>query len=172
MRESILEGLLAVVPRRWAASGVLAAMMLCSAATAFGGELALGRVIGQPGQPVSVPVLYRQGSGPAMVGLGTDILFDPAALTHPRCSAGSGLAGATQKTVKCAEPHAGVLRLLVFGLDVSPVPDGEVATVTFDVAAGTRRRLLRLRHTPTAADANGKDITLTRRDGAVQLDHR
>jgi hypothetical protein len=169
MRESIPERLLAGPRRGWAA-GLLTAALVCNAATAFGGDLALARVTGKRGQPVSVPVLYRQGGGSAAAGLATDIVFDPTVLTHPRCTAGAALGSANEKTVKCAEPRPGLLRLLVYGLNLGAVPSGQVAIVTFDVAAGTQRRSLRLRHTPTAADANGKEIPLNHHNGAVRIE--
>lgn len=179
MCESLLERLLRAVPRAaalhgWAALVVLAVAILLQPAAAVAGQLALARAAGQPGQSVTVPLTYRQWMGSPAAGLATDIVFDPTALTHPHCESGAALddVGDAAKTVTCAEPQPGLLRLVVFGFNLSPVPDGEVARVTFDVTVGARRRRYLLRHTPGAADAEGTDFPLARRNGVVRVNGR
>jgi hypothetical protein len=145
--------------------------ILWNASSAFGGELSLGTGHATRGGTVTLSVIYREANGPAAVGVATDVKFDPNGLTQPHCAVGGALAsGTVSKSVRCAEPQAGVLRLAVYGLNRDPVPDGEVATVTFSVAAQARRRMYRLRQRPTAADADGRDFNLAHRTGAVRVD--
>jgi hypothetical protein len=175
MYQSVLVRLLSGAPSAkithgWALMGLAAALLL-HPTTSYGGELALGRAAGQPGQSVTVPLIYRQGLGPQAAGLATDIQFNPTALVHPRCAAGPALDDAA-KSVVCAEPQPGLLRVGVYGLNLDPVPDGEVATITFDLLSQARRGLYSLRHTPSAADAQGRDFFLARRNGAVRVNGR
>ena len=151
-----------------------AAVILGSAARTFGSELALGSAAAQPGQTITVPVTYTPKGDATAAALTTDLRFDAKALSHPRCESGSALTGGEQagKTVKCVERQPGMLRLLVYGLNLGPVPAGEIARVSFDVAAGARPRSYRLRHRATAADANGNDFTLRHRDGTVRVGGR
>lgn len=156
---------------RRAAAFLVIVAMFTGAATAFAGELTLGRTRGQTGGEVTVPLTYRQSSGPAAAGMATDIRFDPKGLTQPRCAAGAALSSG-QKSVKCAEPQPGLLRVAIYGLNLDPVPDGEVATVTFRVSPQARHGLYRLRHQPSAADAGGKEFTLLRHDGLIRVGPR
>lgn len=143
--------------------------MFASGATASAGELIVGDAQAQPSAEVTVPITYRQGTGPAAAGLATDIRF-PKGLTQPRCAPGAALSGG-QKTVKCAEPKPGLLRVAVFGLNLDAIPDGEVATVTFQVSPGARPGSYRLRNRPSAADAEGKDYRLRHHDGMIRIGH-
>lgn len=157
-----------------AAMWALVCMSLCGAATrGAAADLSLGRVTAHRGQPVTIPVGYSgKGALPA-AALGTEIKFNPAVLSHPRCAPGAALAtGSTGKTVKCTERGRGVVRLAVFGLNLDAVPSGEVATITFDVAPSAQPKLYRLRHKPSAADANGTDFSLNARSGAVRVGQR
>lgn len=106
---------------------VVTAAMLCSASRVLGGELTLGSAQAEPGRAVTVPVIYSPGTGAAAAGLATDIRFNAAVFAHPHCELGSALtSGAdTAKTVQCAEPHRGILRLAVYGLNLAPVPQGK-----------------------------------------------
>jgi hypothetical protein len=149
----------------WALGG---ALMVLGAAHADASQLQVGRVRAQPGQSVTVPVIYRKGAGPVATALTTDIRFDTTALAHPRCAAGSALSeGGADKRVMCAEPSPGMLRLVLFGFNQDPVPNGQVATVTFDVSADAQRQPYRLENTPTASDAAGHDFRLARKNGDV-----
>jgi hypothetical protein len=173
MCQAVLDGLLTGARRAttihgWGAAVALTAAILFHPATGLAGQLALGRDAGRPGQTVTLPLTYRQGTGTEAAGLATDILFKSSVLTHPRCTAGSVLSRAA-KTVTCAEPQPGLLRVAVYGLNLDPVPDGDVATLTFDVAPGARRGLYLLRNIATGADAQGTDFPLAHRNGAVRV---
>ena len=144
-------------------------LMLCGAPRAtFGSQLQLGQGRGQAGRSVTLPLTYKLSGGRTAVALATDIQFDPAALSNPRCDSGNVLSRAG-KSVQCAQPRPGLLRIAVFGLNSNPVPEGEVATVTFDVAPGVRPRRVVLRQTPSAADANGTEFRIGRKTGLVRL---
>lgn len=149
----------------------IAIVMTGTAAQAFAGQLALGSASGAPGQSVSLPLTFRQGTGPVAVALGTDVSFNASALSKPRCGAGSALStsGPTAKLVTCAEPSPGVLRIAVLGLNTAPLPDGEVATVTFDVAPGAREGVVALSVKAGGADALGTDFDLEHSDGSVKV---
>jgi hypothetical protein len=150
--------------------GTVTLLVLCGASGAFASQLALGNVSGQNGQSVTVPVTYRHSRGRVAVAVGTDITYDRAVLTNPRCDTGSAVStsGPAAKMVVCGQPKPGVLRLAVVGLNTAPLPDGEVATVTFDVASTKHHRIHPLRHKPGASDAHGTDFRLTRRNGAIR----
>jgi len=151
---------------------VVTAGLLMWAAGAFAGQLVIGVAQVQPGQSVTLPVTYVTGKAGKKVAaaVATDIHFNDKVFNNPRCEAGSALShAAAAKTVKCAEPKPGVLRLAVFGLNVAPMPEGEVALVTFDVAADARPARYRLRQKPSAADAAGNDFRLGPRNGAVHV---
>ncbi len=151
----------------WGLSGML---VMLGAGKVWAGELEVAHVAAQAGQSVSVPVSYQQGGGTAATALMTDINFDPAALSNPRCAAGAALtSGSADKMVQCAEASPGVLRVILFGLNQNPIPDGEVATVTFDVSATARPRRYALRNLPSASDAAGHDFRLSRKSGAVKV---
>ena len=146
----------------WAAIALFA-----SGVTALAGELSIGDAQAQPGGEATVPITYQQGTGPAAAALTSDIRFSDR-LTQFRCAPGAALSGG-QKTVKCAEPRRGLLRIAVYGLNLDPIPDGEVAIVSFHVPPGMRRRAYRLRNRPSAADAAGKEYPLRHRDGIVRI---
>lgn len=144
--------------------------MTVSAGTVRAGELTVGSAQTQPGQTVSVPVTYDPGSGRTAAALATDVRFDGKALKNPRCQAGSALSGGNApKAVKCAVPRTGVLRLAVYGLNTEPVPAGELASISFDVAADAHPHSYKLRQKPSAADAAGKDFLLKHRNGVIQV---
>ena len=147
--------------------------LLVWTAAAHAGELAIGNAQVLSGQTVTVPVTYTAGKAGKKVAaaVATDIRFNSKVFSNPRCEDGSALGSgaAAAKTVKCAEPQPGLLRVAVFGLNVAPVPEGEVARVTFDVAADARPGRYRLRQKPTAADASGNDFRLVQRHGAVRV---
>lgn len=149
----------------------VAALVLWAAAPAFASDLGLGHVTARRGQSVTVPVVYRQTRGPVAVAVSTDITFDTTALSHPQCALGAALSssGPAAKLVICSEPAPGVLRLAVLGLNAAPIASGEIATVSFDVAATARPRPSVLRHKPGAADAQGTDFRLTHRNGAIRI---
>ncbi len=143
----------------------LVTTILGGVANALSGQLTLGAARAAPGQTVTLPVTYDPGTGRTAVALGSDIRFRTG-LTNPRCAPGRALSKAG-KTVRCAEPKPGLLRLVVFGLNVGPIPAGELALVTFDIAPGMRARSYRLQHTTRGADANGKEFGLRRRSGTI-----
>jgi len=143
------------------------ALIVFGTSRAFASDLHIGRVAAQPGQPVTVPVTFIAGHGPAITALSSDIHFDKG-LGNPRCAAGSALAG-VDKVLNCAAVEPGVVRLLIFGLNQDPIPNGEVATVTFDVLKKGRHQLHRLRSVTTASDANGNSLRLARKSGTVRV---
>ena len=144
------------------------AIIVCDSAGAFAGGLQLGRVSGEAGQPVTIPVVYRGGRRPASA-LMVDIKFH-SGLTNPQCAAGAALSnGNADKSVSCAERSPGSFRLILFGMNQDPIPNGEVATITFDVAATARPGLYALKATPTAAEPNGHKMRLAKRSGAVKV---
>jgi len=143
------------------------AVLVGSAVPVFAGELSLAQVQAQPGQTVTLPMTYQAGRT-AAAGVASDIRFDPTVLRNPRCTAGPALAG-TGKDVHCAEPHRGILRMGIFGLNLAAVPSGEVAQLTFDVAPTARARTYRLHQKPSAANAQGRQLGVKHTNGAVQV---
>ena len=141
--------------------------VLCGATLVRAGELALGNAQGQPGHTVTVPLVYMAGPR-AAAAVASDIRFDARALRNPRCAAGGALNG-TGKQVRCAEPKRGLLRIAIFGLNLSAVPNGEVAQVTFDVSPNAPFRRYALRQRASAADAEGKDFLLKHRNAKLSV---
>lgn len=113
-------------------------------------------------------VSYREGAAAATIVAG-EIRFDPRALSAPSCAAGSALQAGT-KSLQCALIKPGVLRLIVFGLDRDPVPEGEIARVGFAATPDLRASRYRLRlRKPTAANADGETVRLLRRNPPIRL---
>lgn len=152
------------------AIGILGGAIIVFGATqVLAGELQVGRVVGRAGQAVTVPVTFRAGTGAVVTALSTDIRFDKE-LANPRCGTGAAMAGgAADKVVSCAEVSPGLLRVLIYGFNQDPMPNGEVATVTFDVLASVRHRLHRLVNLPDGSDANGNGLRIGRKSGTVRL---
>jgi cohesin domain-containing protein len=149
-------------------TALLAIGFALGATRASAGELTLKGAKAQPGNQLSVPVVYREDRGLVAAGVATDITFDATVLRNPRCAPGKALAGSA-KTVVCAEVSPGQLRLGIVGLDHGSVPQGEVARVTFDVASNARPGHYQLQHTPSAADADGKDYSLQKQDAQIDV---
>ena len=69
----------------------VAALVLWGAAPAFASDLGLAHLKVRRGESVTVPLTYRQGRGRVAVAVGSDIRFDTAALSNPRCAPGTAL---------------------------------------------------------------------------------
>ena len=156
---------------RWMMRAAVAMAILWSTAPASASELLLGRATAAPGASVTVPVGFRQGRGPVAVAVDTDIAFNARAFGNPRCAPGADLAtsGPGAKLVICGQPRPGIVRVAVLGMNSEPVGTGELATVTFDVAANAHQRLYSLRQKPGAADAQGTDFRLRHRNGSIRV---
>jgi len=154
---------------RWIAA-LIAVPFILDAAAASAGQLTLGRAHARAGSEVAVPLQYRQQHGAAVVALMTDVDVDPTVVTNARCRSGTA-ATAAGKTVACSLKGRR-LRVLVFGLNTNVIPDGEVASVTFDVSPHARARLYILRQRSTGADATGREFRLAHGNGAVRVGRR
>jgi len=145
--------------------------------------LRVGRAHGRPEGTVSVPVRFARQQGENIVGLSGDITFDATVLANPRCEvarklgiewgARKGRGGsemAREKTAVCSEPRPGVVRIGIFGLNLVPIPAGEVATVTFDVLPTAKPGRYPLTVSPGSAGPAGEEVGITTgKDGFVRV---
>lgn len=137
--------------------------------SARAGELVLGNAEVVPGTTVTVPLTYTTGGRDA-VAVASDIRFNATIFQNPRCADGSALAAG--KSVRCATPKRGILRVAVFGLNNDTLPGGELATITFDIPAGAKAGRYKLRNKPSAADKDGSDFRLKHGHGTVSVGAR
>jgi hypothetical protein len=94
---------------------------------------------GSPGATVSVPVILRGETN--VVALQADVLFDSAAVSSGAVAAGGATAN---HVVTSSEPAAGIKRLLCYSLTSSPMSNGVVATIVFNVPSTALQNALRL----------------------------
>jgi len=139
------------------------------ASAAQAGELILGSADVVPGTTLTVPLTY-QATGRDAVAVASDIRFNAAIFQNPRCSDGSDLGAG--KSVRCASPKRGILRVAVFGLNSDALSGGELAKVSFDIPATAKQGRYKLRNKPSAADKDGNDFRLKHTHSSVRVGAR
>ncbi|MBF8256250.1 MAG: Cohesin protein [Anaerolineales bacterium] len=132
--------------RRWAASGLrsflavglllaLALPQVGAQAQAPSAILSVGSASGAPGATgIGVAVSLTSQNGAEVSAINFDIAFDSSRLTVGGVSLGSG-ASSAGKSLSSSQPSAGTLRIVIQG-GVLPIPDGTLATVSFNVNGG------------------------------------
>ena len=133
--------------------------------------LTLGSASGAPSGTVDIPVtLATNGTSPSTLTM--DITFDSSALTVSTVTAGAA-ATAASKDVSFNVPSAGLLKIVVAGINSSVMSDGALATIQFQIQAGaTVGSSYALSGTATASDPtvpNPVEIPASITSGAVSV---
>lgn len=117
---------------------------------------------------VTVPVRLAS-TGAQVAGLNFDLSFDATALTLRDVTLGPA-GSAAGKSVAFSQPAAGVVRIIVFGINQTAIGDGEVVTVHFDVSASAAPGVTALTlSNAVATDPSGGSIPLTLVDGTFTV---
>jgi uncharacterized protein (TIGR03437 family) len=144
------------------------ALLLCSLPIrAANPAIAVGSAVSVPqgGALVDVPFV---STDQAITGLQFDIRYQPQAFSLT-ASAGSasGIAG---KTLYTSNPQPDVLRVLIIGLNQTPISSGVIATLSVQVKAGATFGVYSLAVENTAAtDGSERAVDLSASDGSVTV---
>ncbi|MEK7795258.1 MAG: cohesin domain-containing protein [Candidatus Hydrogenedentota bacterium] len=143
-----------------------AAFVLLSISAAAQTTLTIGTVQGEAGSRVTVPVtIANVGVDPTIIIFFID--FDGAALTFVEGEAGDAVPEG--KIVDILDGENAVA-IAIFGLNLDPILDGTLVTLTFDIAAGaTGEIVLEGRQTSSATDAEAQSIGLALIAGSIGL---
>ncbi len=103
-----------------------------NAMAAGGPNVVVGTGSGQVSSatPVVIPMAYN-GDG-TVVGFEFEVAYDNTNLTANLSGCGGPLGGAN---VLCSEAIAGTVKVLAFDSSFTPLPDGSVGTLSFDISA-------------------------------------
>jgi hypothetical protein len=139
-----------------------------------------GSGAGAPGVTVTIPVTLAS-NGSTVGGTSDDIDFDSQTVTitpatdcviNPAIGPGSGPnkqlsagkvcsngSGVCTTTADCTPPNTcSIVRVGIFGFNTNPIPDGELFTCKFTIAAGAAPGVYPLSNGCAAADPNGNTI--------------
>jgi hypothetical protein len=115
---------------------VLLAWPSGTAAQAPIASLSVGNASGLPRTSgVAVPVGLASQGGAEVTGLSFDLTFDATRLSVAGVSLGSAAASA-EKSLSWNLVSANRIRVIIFGVNQSAIPDSSVAIVSFNVPAG------------------------------------
>ena len=141
---------------------VIIASMPLGAAT-----LSVGDGVASPGSTATVPITLSGGSG--IVAVSADIFYDTAVLKNPKAEIGNA-AQSGEKQIHSSIPEQGVSRVSVVGMNLDEIPDGTIATITFDVAPSAPiKKKIQLTISPSAADARGNTVPVSSENGVITI---
>ena len=148
--------------------GVLA-LTICSlnVMAAGGPNVVVGTGSGVVGSatPVVIPVSYN-GDG-TVVGIEFEVAYDNTNLSADLSSCGGAIGGAT---ALCSEAVAGIIKFLAFDQSFTPLPDGSLGSVSFDVSAAPIADYALTVQNELYGDAQEGDVPSTgSTDGLVQV---
>lgn len=153
---------------RWNSVSLIgcAAFVLLSISAAAQTTLTIGNVQGEAGSRVTVPVaIENAGVDPTIIIFFID--FDGSKLTFVEGEAGDAVPEG--KLVDIIDGENAVA-IAIFGLNLDPILDGTLVTLTFDIAAdATGAIALDGRSTSSATDAEAQSIGLTLVTGTIGL---
>jgi hypothetical protein len=139
--------------------------------TIISGELIvdLGSATGNPCEQVILPITLTNDPPLEVAGVSMDIGYDPGFFTP--ISAAIGPAGeAAGKDVASNIVSPGLFRVGVFSAtDLSPIGDGIVANVTFEIDCFAPADTYVLSNTPMAATPAGFEVMATGSDGIITV---
>ncbi len=133
-----------------------------------GPSIAIGSGTGAPGGMASIPVSLSSGGTDIILIGPLEFTFDSAVLTFNSCT--SSLPGSY--TVQAVSPSAGLVRMVIQSGSNLVIPDGELATCSFTIAAsasgGTMTPLMF--QAAGMSDADFNDITAAGTGGMVTVE--
>jgi uncharacterized repeat protein (TIGR01451 family) len=124
-------------------------------------QLDLSEGDGSPGGTGSIQITLTSGPN-SLAALGVDIGYDPTLFSNFSCTINPAIGSGTSADKQCAasSPSEGVFRVGILGLNQNVIPDGLVATVSFDVAStATCDSITLLTNIPSATTSTGSDIS-------------
>jgi hypothetical protein len=92
--------------------------------------ITVGTASGLPGAIVTVPVTFAAGATPVST-LQFDLMFPPSILYG---STATGAAATAASKTASANPIAGGVRILIFGLNTNAISSGTIATIQFTIS--------------------------------------
>lgn len=118
---------------------------------------------------VTLPITLTNEPGTDIVATSNDIEYDTNYFSLGECTLGPAGSSAN-KEVQCSLPSNGVLRVVVTGLTLDPIPDGVVTNITFNIDDETPcGQAYTLLNTPSASDALGGLVTVEGTDGEISV---
>ncbi|MEE4329333.1 MAG: choice-of-anchor D domain-containing protein [Wenzhouxiangella sp.] len=100
-------------------------------------DLTVGLDTASPGDTVFIPVDFVNSGSDQVVAMNFDILFDPTDITGldlSNCDGGLLSPG----DVICTNPASGVVRIIVYSLDLLPLESTTIGTVGFTISANPK----------------------------------
>jgi hypothetical protein len=153
---------------------ILGLMLLLAPATALaqssGATLAAGSGSGSPGDAgISVSVSISSGSGVDVAGINFDLNYSSSSLEVANVSIGSAASGAG-KLMSWSTPSTGKVRVIVFGLNQDSIPNGTIASISFNVKSSASAGTTSLDISNQAAtDPQGTSVPLAASDGSFTV---
>ncbi|MBI2945511.1 MAG: pre-peptidase C-terminal domain-containing protein [Candidatus Wallbacteria bacterium] len=130
----------------------------------------LGRGAVAAGGAIDVPVQFDNVTGTAVGGLQLDIEFDSTVLSITGVRAGAALLGSGYQ-VASALQAPGRMRVVVFGLDASALPSGNILLLKVEASQtalqGTVRGLVGSGF--SVSDTAGNEVQATLLDGSIEI---
>lgn len=141
--------------------------------------LTAGSGSGLPGaNGVTVPVSLTNTNGSEVAGLNFDLSFDSSRIevASGTCN-GLGVVlnpavddAPVSKDVSCSSPSVGTLRVIVFGLNSTLIPDGNLVTVTFNVLSAAAPGTFTLGLSNVAVtDGSGQPVAHSESNGSFTV---
>ena len=127
----------------------------------------LGTGEGSAGGSVTIPITLSGGSGIAATSM--DISYERSQLANPSAEIGPSAQSADKKVFASTTPE-GLFRIGVVGMNLNEIPDGVVATISFDVLADAASgKTVVVGNVPSGSDAKGNAIGISGRKGVITV---
>lgn len=114
-----------------------ALMLLALSPFVHAQDLTVGLDTAAPGDTVFIPVDFVNSGSDQVVAMNFDILFDPADITAIDLSACDG-GLLSPGDVICTNPLSGVVRIIVYSLDLLPLESTTIGSVGFTISANPK----------------------------------
>ncbi len=146
---------------------VALACSLLRPAAAGAQTVSVGNISGAAGTAVNLTVSFTPGASP-VAGLDFELTI-PASLSYVSTTTGAA-ATTAGKSANGSNPSSGIVKVLVFGLNQTPIGSGAVAIVRLNIAAGTPAGPLTVGlQNLTATDPDANRVTASGSGGSVTV---
>jgi hypothetical protein len=134
-------------------------------------ELTVGAATGPAGTSVSLPLNLKNAGSAAISSLTVEARYDAKAITFlPNASEAGGQLLAAGKSLTATTPVAGVLRLIIFGLNDKPISDGTLAQLAFSIDNAASVGTVDVGEMKaSASDPRAQPVQLTLQSGALHV---
>lgn len=132
--------------------------------------LSVGSGSGLPGATgIHIAVSLDSQGGAQVAGLNFDLTFDSSRLTVAGVNVGSA-ASSVGKLLSWSQPEANRIRVIIIGVNQTAIPDGTVATISFDVLGAASPGTSALTLSSTAAtDPTGNPVAVDVVNGSFEV---